>query len=235
MWEILERVGVVIMIIGFMSLGVLGWASRSQSQELLRRLGVVEQRLDSVIKIPRIGEGFDLSGRSDPSPSDPSVCNKDCVRSLVSEAIATMSGISGTTKKEVVERVVERVSTPVQTSTGPKSYYVPIGAGETTSTSWVDLPGAEITFNLVDFGNVKQVFFEAQLQSSAGLVKARLWDKAGGGMVAGSEISHVAGDAKLISSPVTIPSGGRTIGVQLASEVQQPVKLLSSRLRIDVR
>lgn len=229
-WEILERVGLVVMIVGFSMLGILGWASRSQSQELLRRLGVVEQRLDSVIKIQGSTNGSNDAEKPDISP-----CDRNCVRTLVSEAIATMSGMSGTVKKEVVERVVERVSSPVQTSSGPKSYYVPIGAGETTSTSWVDLPGAEITFNLADFGNVKQVFFEAQLVSSAGLVKARMWDKAMGGMITGSEISHVAGDAKLVSAPVTIPTGGRTIGVQLVSEVQQPVKLLSSRLRIDVR
>lgn len=231
MWETLERIGLIIMIVGFVTLSALGWTSRSQSQELLRRLGVVENRLDSVIKIPNLGKGSDLAERPDPSS-----CDRDCVRTLVSEAIATMSGISGTTKKEVVERVVERVSAPVQSgSAGPKSYYVPIGAGETTSTTWVDLPGAEITFNLSDFGNVTRVFFEAQLVSSAGLVRARLWDRSAGGVVAGSEISHVAGDAKLVSSPVTISNGGRTIGVQLASEVQQPVKLLSSRLRIDVR
>lgn len=230
-WETLERIGIIVMIVGFVTLGVFGWASRSQNQELLRRLTTVESRLDSVIRMQRLSEGSDLSARSDSS-----TCDRDCVRTFVSEAIATMSGMSGTTKKEVVERVVERVSTPVQTGTsGPKSYYVPIGAGETTSTSWVELPGAEITFNLADFGKVSQVFFEAQLQSSAGLVKARLWDKSAGGMIAGSEISHVAGDAKLVSAPVVIPTGGRTIGVQLVSEVQQPVKLLSSRLRIDVR
>lgn len=221
-WEILERVGLVIMILGFVALGYFGWKEGLTNAQLLQRLSTVELRLDSVIKVQ--------------NPPDPSSCDRDCVRTLVSEAIATMSGMSGTVKKEVVERVVERVSTPVQTGTsGPKSYYVPIGAGETTSTSWVDLPGAEITFNLADFGNVKQVFFEAQLVSSAGLVKARMWDKAMGGMIAGSEISHVAGDAKLVSAPVVIPTGGRTIGVQLVSEVQQPVKLLSSRLRIDVR
>src|SRR3989344_5438621 len=115
MWETFERIGLVIMIVGFVSLGVLGWGSRSQSVELLRRLTTVESRLDSVIRMPRL-EGSDLSGISDPSSS----CDRDCVRSLVSEAIATMSGISGTTKKEVVERVVERVSSPVQAgSTGP--------------------------------------------------------------------------------------------------------------------
>ena len=220
------------MIGGFSTLGYFGWRTQSQSGAVLRRLTTVESRLDSVIRAPRL-EGSDLSGRPDPSSS----CDRDCVRSLVSEAIATMSGMSGTTKKEVVERVVERVSSPVQAgSTGPKSYYVPIGAGETTSTSWIDMSGAEITFNLADFGSVTQVYFEAQLESPAGLVKARLRDKSGsGGVIAGSEVSHVAGEAKLVSAPVVIPTGGRTIGVQLVSEVQQPVKLLSSRLRIDVR
>ena len=81
---------------------------------------------------------------------------------------------------------------------------------------------------------ISAVYFEAQLQSASGKVYARLYDKNTGPFL-DSEVSHSAGDAKLISAGVNISGGGRTIGVQLKSEIQQPVKVLSSRLRIDTK
>lgn len=218
LWELLERIGLVATIVGFTVLGVLGVKQFSQNQEVLRRLSVVENRLDSVIK--------------NPLPAAPA-CDTACVRQLVSEAIATISGITKPQKQEVVERVVEKVTT-VSTSS-PKTQYIPLGGGQTTNTEWTDIPGAEITFDVKDFGTITSIYFEAQLKSPAGLVYARLWDKAANTIVQGSEISQVAGDAKLVSSKVTIPTGGRTLIVQLKSETQQPVQVVSSRLRIDTK
>lgn len=218
-WELLERIGLVATIVGFTVLGVLGIKQFSQNQEVLRRLSVVENRLDSVIK--------------NPLPAAPA-CDTACVRQLVSEAIATISGITKPQKQEVVERVVEKVTT-VTASSAPKTQYVPLGGGQTTNTEWTDIPGAEITFDIKDFGTITAIYFEAQLKSPAGLVNARLWDKAAGTIVQGSEISNVAGDAKLVSSKVTISTGGRTLVVQLRSETQQPVQVVSSRLRIDTK
>jgi hypothetical protein len=153
---------------------------------------------------------------------------------MVSEAIATISGITKPQKQEVVERVVEKVTTVTAPSV-PKTQYIPLGGGQTTNTEWTDIPGAEITFDVKDFGTIAAIYFEAQLKSPAGLVYARLWDKAANTIVQGSEISQVAGDAKLVSSKVTIPTGGRTVIVQLKSETQQPVQVISSRLRVDTK
>lgn len=218
LWELLERIGLVATIVGFTVLGVLGVKQFSQNKEVLRRLSVVENRLDSVIK--------------NPLPAVPA-CDTACVRQLVSEAIATISGITKPQKQEVVERVVEKVTT-VSTSS-PKTQYIPLGGGQTTNTEWTDIPGAEITFDVKDFGTITAIYFEAQLKSPAGLVYARLWDKAANTIVQGSEISQMAGDAKLVSSKVTIPTGGRTLIVQLKSETQQPVQVISSRLRVDTK
>lgn len=205
-WELLERIGLVFMISAFIALGVLGYKQYSQNQEVLRRLSAVEVT---------------------------SPCDAECVRQLVSDAIATVSGITTPQKQEVVERVVEKVTTVSRIS--QKTQYVPLGGGQTTNTDWTDIPGAEVTFNISDFGTVSAVYFEAQLKSPAGLVSARLWDKGANTLVQGSEISNIAGDAKLVSSAVTIPIGGRTLIVQLRSETQQPVQVVSSRLRVDTK
>jgi len=222
MWEFLERMGLVLMIVGFTTVGWLQWGTVNQNSEVLRRLTVVEQRLDSVIK----------SSLSSKSLMTKEECDRECVKNLVSEAVATISGLSQPAKQQVIERVVEKVQT--MSGSSPKTQYVSLGAGETTSTEWVTIPGAEVTFNINDFGKVAAVYFEAQLQSASGKVYARLYDKNTGPFL-DSEVSHSAGDAKLISAGVNISGGGRTIGVQLKSEIQQPVKVLSSRLRIDTK
>lgn len=218
-WELLERIGLIFTILGFIVLGYFGFNQLGQNKEVLWRLSTVESRLDSVIKNP-------------PHTAVPS-CDTACVRQLVNDAIATISGITKPQKQEVVERVVEKVTT-VSTSS-PKTQYIPLGGGQTTNTEWTDIPGAEITFDVKDFGTITVIYFEAQLKSPAGLVNARLWDKAAGTIVQGSEISNVAGDAKLVSSKVTISTGGRTLVVQLRSETQQPVQVISSRLRVDTK
>jgi len=210
------------MIVGFTTVGWLQWGTISQNSEVLRRLAVVEQRLDSVIK----------SSLNSKSLMTKDECDRECVKNLVSEAIATISGLSQPAKQQVIERVVEKVQTVSGASA--KTQYVSLGAGETTSTEWVTIPGAEVTFNINDFGKVTAIYFEAQLHSASGRVYARLNDKNIGPLL-DSEVYHSAGDAKLISARVNISGGGRTIGVQLKSEIQQPVKILSSRLRIDTK
>ena len=222
MWEFLERIGLVLMIVGFTTVGWLQWGTISQNSEVLRRLAVVEQRLDSVIK----------SSLNSKSLMTKDECDRECVKNLVSEAIATISGLSQPAKQQVIERVVEKVQTVSGASA--KTQYVSLGAGETTSTEWATIPGAEVTFNINDFGKVTAIYFEAQLHSASGRVYARLNDKNIGPLL-DSEVYHSAGDAKLISARVNISGGGRTIGVQLKSEIQQPVKILSSRLRIDTK
>jgi hypothetical protein len=223
-WEYLERAGLVVMVLGFSALGWLTWQGREGDKEIVRRLSVVEQRLDSVVKLSPTGSQL----------PEGALCDTECVRQLVSEAVATISGITQPAKQEVVERVVEKVQTV--SSSVPSSQYVPLGAGETTSKSWIDVPGAQVSFDIADLGSIKQVYFEAQLHNpTSGRVYARLWDKQAGHIIISSEIEHVAGDAKLVSTAVTIPTGGRTIQAQLRSENGQLVKLLSSRLRVDTK
>ena len=217
-WESFERIGLIATLIGFAVLGWFGWKLFTQNAEVLSRITTVEARMDSVIKTR--------------SPIIESDCGRECVRDLVSQAIATISGISQPAKQEVVERVVEKVQT---VSTGPKTQYITLGGGDTSQTSWTDIPGAEVTLDISDFGQIKQIFFEVSLFSPSGKVLSRLWNKRDGTIIFGSEVEHIAGDAQVKSALVAIPAGGRTIILQLKSEVGQPVKANTSRLRVDTR
>src|SRR3990167_971133 len=221
-WENFERLGLFITLVGFVILGYLSYQNINNNRQIIDRINSVEISLNS----------FRQSVSNSTIQQFNNSCDAVCIRKLVNEAIASVSGITKPQKDQVVERVVEKVQTVSGSS--PKTQYVSLGAGETTRTEWVTISGAEVTFNINDFGKVAAVYFEAQLQSASGKVYARLYDKNTGPFL-DSEVSHSAGDAKLISAGVNISGGGRTIGVQLKSEIQQPVKVLSSRLRIDTR
>lgn len=224
-WENFERIGLVMSLIAFAAIGFFSWRQQSVSGELLNRLSTVENRLGTV-------SNSLLSINNQQSTINNQSCDDACIRNLVNEAVASVGGISVPQKQQVVEKVVEKVQT---VSSGPKTQYVTLGGGETSNTSWTDISGAEVSFDVADFGQIKQIFFEVSLQSQSGKVLARLWDKRAGTIVAGSEVSHIAGDAQVKSASISIPSGGRTIILQLKSEVGQPVKANTSRLRIDTK
>ena len=225
-WESFERIGLVLTLIAFAVLGWFSWRQQSISSQLLNRLAEFESRLNSA------SDSFSSIDNQQSAINNLS-CDADCIRKLVDEAIASVSGITTPQKEQVVERVVEKVTAVGNLA---KTQYVPLGSGETIKTEWTTMAGAEVTFDISDLGQVSQVYFEAQISSpNSGLVYARIWDKRTGNMIYGSEISNPAGDAKLVSAPVTIAIGGRTISVQLRSENGQLVKLLSSRLRVDTK
>ena len=222
MWEFSERIGLFITLAGFAVLGYLSYQTVNNNRQIIDRIDSVEVSLNS------LRQSVSNSTIQQFSNS----CDTVCIRKLVDEAIASVSGITIPQKQQVIERVVEKVQTVSQ---GPKTQYITLGGGETSSTAWTDIPGAEVTFDVADFGQIKQIFFEVSLFSPSGKVLARLWDKRAGTIVSGSEVSHIAGDAVVKSSPVTIPAAGRTIILQLRSEVGQPIKANTSRLRVDTK
>ena len=222
MWEFSERIGLFITLAGFTVLGYLSYQTVNNNRQIIDRIDSVETSLNS------LRQSVSNSAIQQFSNS----CDDVCIRKLVDEAIASISGITKPQKDQVIERIVEKVQT---VSSGPKTQYITLGGGDTSQTSWTDIPGAEVTFDVADFGQIKQIFFEVSLFSPSGKVLARLWDKRAGTIVSGSEVSHIAGDAVVKSSPVTIPAAGRTIILQLKSEVSQPVKANTSRLRVDTK
>ena len=94
-WESFERIGLIATLTGFAVLGWFGWKLFTQNAEVLSRITTVEARLDSIIKTR--------------SPVTESGCGRECVRDLVSQAVATISGIAAPVKQEVVEKKSQMV------------------------------------------------------------------------------------------------------------------------------
>ena len=115
------------------------------------------------------------------------VCGEDCkseIEKSVSEAIATLSG---ETKTTIVKETVTQTSPKVQ-----QVSYIPLaGPITSTSTDWVDAPGAESYINLAEYGSSAIVTWDASLKVAHGNGKAyaRLFDVTHGIAVNGSEFS----------------------------------------------
>src|SRR3989339_1764051 len=157
MWEFSERIGLFITLAGFAVLGYLSYQTVNNNRQIMDRIDSVEVSLNS------LRQSVSNSTIQQFSNS----CDTVCIRKLVDEAIASVSGITIPQKQQVIERVVEKVQTVSQ---GPKTQYITLGGGETSQTSWIDIPGAEVTLDIADFGQIKQVFFEVSLFSQSGKV-----------------------------------------------------------------
>lgn len=224
-WELFERVGLIMMIVGFVALGYFSYQNFSSNKSFSQRLATIEQSLNNLsAKLPITSDRLPVTES----------CDSSCIRKLVNDAVASMSEISQPDKQKVVDQVVENVKTVQTLVSVPHTQYVTLGSGETSSSEWTTMPGAQVTFNIADFGTVTAVYFEAQIQGSGGKVFVRMTDSLRGS-VYGTELSAPGGDPVLVSVKTSIPAGGRTIGVQLRSETGNPAKLLSARLRIDTK
>src|SRR3989339_1644135 len=147
MWEFSERIGLFITLAGFAVLGYLSYQIVNNNRQIINRIDSVETSLNS----------FRQSVSNSTIQQFSNSCDAVCIRKLVNEAIASVSGITKPQKEQVVERVVEKVQTVSGSS--PKTQYISLGGGDTTSLEWVTLPGAEVTFNINDFGKVTAVYF----------------------------------------------------------------------------
>lgn len=124
----------------------------------------IKKELDD-LQGQRVGNGLAEHITSDDT------CGQDCqdeIAKTVSEAIST---ISATT-----EKVVEKQTVVTQAE---GTDYIPMGAGTTTSTSWVDVDDSAVYIDLEsDYGTDATVSWETSLKVAHGNGKAfaRLYD-----------------------------------------------------------
>ncbi|OGY18262.1 MAG: hypothetical protein A2900_04795 [Candidatus Chisholmbacteria bacterium RIFCSPLOWO2_01_FULL_50_28] len=188
-----------------------------------------------------VGKGKDTSGTTAPLGGLEEriaslVTRQQALESAVTD-IATFSALPvalPTTAPSVVEKtVVERVVTQAPSST-VKEFYIPLGqaAAQTENFSWVDT-GAEATFDIANYGSVKEVNFEATLSSPEGQVEVRLYNVSDKNAIYGSTIVGDAQDPKLYrSSNLVLPGGQKTYRVQMRTSVKVLATMHSGRIRI---
>ncbi len=144
---------------------------------------------------------------------------------------------------EIISQSSSSGGKPVPTATPRPSYqapqvkefYVPLGSGSTTATSWTDIPGAEAYIDPANYGKIKSLTFEASLRvpSGSGRVYARLYnvnDKLG---IFESEISGEGTDGiRVESSKLIFSSGNKLYRVQLKTTMGVEGDLDIGRIKI---
>ncbi len=163
-----------------------------------------------------------------------SECGQDCLTTIKQEVKKAVDEIS-ITQTTGTEGTVIPSPTPIRAK-NPSFLYLPIGSsGSTSSTSWIDIPGTEFYFDLVDYSGLKAVRWEINLRSflAGNNVSSRIYDVSNSRAVDGSELSTTSGISVLLrSGDLTIWRGNNLYRIQAKSESGNPVYLDAPRLKI---
>lgn len=160
-------------------------------------------------------------------------CDEECKKIIKEEVAKAVSTIP-------VQSAVPKITFSPQPTTkflNQTAYISLDGPYTTTSTSWVDVPGVEVTFDLKnEYGSSAKTSWESSLKVAHGNGQAfaRLFDSTNGIAVLGSEISTVDNrDFKNVSSGnLNLWSGRNTYKVQVKSLNSFEVTYTSGKMKI---
>lgn len=148
--------------------------------------------------------------------------------------------------EEEVKKAVAKISLPspkaVETVILPQSQTEIIsldGTFTTTSTTWVDVPGTETTFDIGTYGKSPTSTWQASLKVAHGNGQAfaRIYDSTHGIAVTGSEISTTnnADFKNVLSGNLGLWAGNNTYKVQIKSLNSFEVTYTGGKIKIVVR
>lgn len=138
--------------------------------------------------------------------------SEDEIKALIQESVAQITPVPGV-------KVVEKQSAP----STPQVSYIPLGSTTTTTSSdWTDVPGSQISLDLInDYGKDAIVSFEGFLKvaHSNGKAFARLFDDTNKIAVDGSEISVEDTDTLTLVTTKNLPiwAGRNNYKIQIRS------------------
>lgn len=111
----------------------------------------------------------------------------------------------------------------VQSSTGSREYYIPLGTGQTVNDQYENVPGFQAYIDSTKYGDIQQVTFEVSLQipTANGTVYAQLYNVTDQHPVWYSEVSSQGNSASIvISKPVQLGVGNKLYQVQMKTTMQ---------------
>ncbi|HCM37578.1 MAG: hypothetical protein UV61_C0002G0130 [Candidatus Gottesmanbacteria bacterium GW2011_GWB1_43_11] len=121
------------------------------------------------------------------------------------------------------------------TTSGVKEYYIPLGSGSTSATDWTDLTGVEAYVAPSNYGEIKEMYFEASFSGQSGRVFVRLSNVTDNIGLFESEISREGMASALISSgKIPIPTSTKLYRVQMKSAFGAFSTLTNARIKLFV-
>lgn len=124
---------------------------------------------------------------------------------------------------------------PVNRSTNPREYYIPLGSGSTNKTNWEDLIATETYIDPTGYPNYKEAYFISSLRNPTqnGLLEAQLYNVTDKHPVWGSNVILNGPQSQTISSgKITLDTGSKLYRVQIKSSLSYLVYLDNAKIRI---
>lgn len=125
------------------------------------------------------------------------------------------------------------------TTKATKDYYINIGTGTNKSLDWADVDGAITTADLGQYGNVKEIHLETNINvpTANGTISVRLFNKTDGYAVWNSErtVEAQAQGPLLISQNLIYDKSPKLYQVQMKSQLGVTANLIQSRIHIVTR
>ncbi len=131
---------------------------------------------------------------------------------------------------------VKTTSETVVVQTQNKEIFIPLGSGQTTSTSFSDLAGLEVSIDTDKYGAIESVTFEASIwvEGGNGRAWAQIKNVSDNNPFIESQISNPTSTPTLkVSGKIPLPTGSKTYRVQAKTELEQyPSHIENARLKI---
>lgn len=152
-------------------------------------------------------------------------CSVECQRIIaqkVQEAVASLA-----TPSPVLVARTESATV--------REYYIPLGSGSTTKSTWENLTATETWIDTSSYGKISEVMFIAGLRNPTknGQVEAQLYNVTDNHPVWGSHVVMSNNVSQTITSgPIQLDTGKKLYRVQLKSTLSYDAYLDTAKLRI---
>lgn len=122
-----------------------------------------------------------------------------------------------------------------QNGDSAKEYFIPLGAGSTTASTWTDVLGVKAEVDNTKYGKIKQVLFEASVHvpNADQIVDVRLYNETDNYIVGNSELSFPSGTTQNFRiTAISLGQGSKVYKVQMRTQLQYQAVLDQSRIHI---
>lgn len=159
--------------------------------------------------------------------------------------VATGTTPTDTCSRSCIAEISKLIPTPVTTTTqiiapttspsGVKEYFVPLGTGSGSSTTWQDVSGIQGYVDRNSYGTLKKVTFEVSLYTPTGnqTTYVRLYNITDQHPVWNSDVTGDGGTSQLkISQPITLDVGSKLYSVQMMTQLGAITQVQNARIHI---
>lgn len=196
----------------------LDWRVFTNPRQIVQNINVGDS------SAPQIPSGDNSKGQQTIQSTTQNACPVACL-DVIKEATASVKPIN-----QVVNNTTQAAPAAVA-----QEYFIPLGSGSSSSTSWTNLGGVAATVDMSQYSNVKTVYFEVTgfIPTGNEQIWMQLYDATDGYVIPNSQVTMSGGTAQLlISGNLSLPSGSKLYQVQMQTQLTYPAIVQQARLHI---